>query len=681
MAATVAEEEHPFLLEDVNNNIKSSSYFASFAKWFLKSIMWLLFLSWIALFFLVPSDFGAQLYSNWVAATSGSVFGETGSALLIFNGPIFIIMLVAVPYLALFRKEVDQQKIHGNAAPRLRLGTFPVLVDGPFGVVSAAELIGMFLFLVFILWAAYSYTIANFEMLPSLGDTLLEYRFRMTAYRFGSMSLSIIAFLFLPIARGSILLRLVDIPFERATKYHAWLGHLTMFLLTLHGLGYMILWIMRGGVLASILEWKDDTGANFAGVISYAFGLLMWMTTLPYVKKRYFELFFYTHQLYILFVFFFALHVGDTVFSKAMGGIILLMLDRFLRFFQSRRTVNIISTTVFPCGTMKLVFSKPRNLQYNALNFIFLRVREISWLQWHPFSVSSSPLDGECHISILVKAVGSWTSMLKENISNAVSVETHEKIPFPACSRISASLEGPYGHELPYYLRYKNLILVAGGSGITPFLAIVSDIFHRVKRENLYCRTNILIVWAVKKSNEISLLSELDSIVPHFSDKLNVEIQTFITREPEPLLESAEVLKVTNGSVFSSSKDGSMSILVGSGNKIWSGVYFFASSVGFVICLSILEACYIQPFDILSWWYKGLLFLVCMVVSVFVFGGVVVGMWYYWGKKASSNVETQNDRERIDDKVVTKEITSEALASFSTFRYGCRPDFKGFRTI
>ncbi|XP_065851364.1 ferric reduction oxidase 6-like isoform X2 [Euphorbia lathyris] len=565
-------------------------------------------------------------------------------------------------------------------APRLRLGTFPVIVDGPFGVVSAAELIGMFLFLVFILWAAYSYAIANFELLLTYGDlTLQESRLRMlqmTVYRFGSMALSIIAFLFLPVARGSILLRIVDIPFEHATKYHAWLGHLTMFLLTLHALGYMLVWIIRGELLASILEWKSDTGANFAGFISYAFGLLMWMTTLPPVKKRCFELFFYTHQLYILFIFFFALHVGDILFSKAMGGIILFMLDRFLRFFQSRRTVNIISTMVFPCGTMKLVFSKPRNLQYNALNFIFLRVREISWLQWHPFSVSSSPLDGECHLSILVKAVGSWTSMLKENISNAVSVESHEKIPFSACSRISASLEGPYGHELPYYLRYKNLILVAGGSGISPFLAIVSDIFHRIKSENPHCQTNILIVWAVKKSNEISLLSEFDGIIPHFSDKLNIEIQTFITREPEPLLESAEVLKVTNSSGFSSSKDGSMSILVGSGNKIWSGVYFFASSVGFIICFSILEACYIQPFDILSWWYKGLLFVACMVVSVFVFGGVVVGMWYYWGKKASSDVKTQNDRERIDDKVVTMDITSEALASLSTFRYGCRPDFK-----
>ena len=108
-----------------------------------------------------------------------------------------------------------------------------------------------------------------------------------------------------------------------------------------------------------IIEWKSDGGANFAGVICYVFGLLIWVTTLPPVRKRYFELFYYTHHLYVLFIIFFALHVGDTYFSKAAGGIFLFMLDRFLRFWQSQKNVNVISTTCYPCGTVKLVLSKP----------------------------------------------------------------------------------------------------------------------------------------------------------------------------------------------------------------------------------------------------------------------------------------------------------------------------------
>lgn len=60
------------------------------------------------------------------------------------------------------------------------------------------------------------------------------------------------AFLFLPIARGSILLRLIDIPFEHATRYHVWLGHLTMAIFTIHGLFYVVAWALEGRLLQQV---------------------------------------------------------------------------------------------------------------------------------------------------------------------------------------------------------------------------------------------------------------------------------------------------------------------------------------------------------------------------------------------------------------------------------------------
>ena len=66
------------------------------------------------------------------------------------------------------------------------------------------------------------------------------------------MGLYCLAFLFLPVARGSVLLRLIDIPFEHATRYHVWLGHLTMELFTLHGLFYIIAWTIEGDLLQEV---------------------------------------------------------------------------------------------------------------------------------------------------------------------------------------------------------------------------------------------------------------------------------------------------------------------------------------------------------------------------------------------------------------------------------------------
>lgn len=92
------------------------------------------------------------------------------------------------------------------------------------------------------------------------------------------------------------------------------------------------------------------------------------------------------------------------------------------------------------------------DLRYNALSFIFLQVKELSWLQWHPFSVSSSPLDGKYHLSILIKVLGEWTEKLRGNISNFCKEE--QELPFQPHSKITASVEGPYGHESPYHLMY-----------------------------------------------------------------------------------------------------------------------------------------------------------------------------------------------------------------------------------
>lgn len=92
------------------------------------------------------------------------------------------------------------------------------------------------------------------------------------------------------------------------------------------------------------------------------------------------------------------------------------------------------------------------DLQYNALSFIFLKVKEISQLQWHPFSVASSPLNGRNHLSVVIKGGGQWTKTLNDNISNAPE-KIPEGKPFQPSSSLVASIEGPYGHLSPYHLK------------------------------------------------------------------------------------------------------------------------------------------------------------------------------------------------------------------------------------
>lgn len=66
--------------------------------------------------------------------------------------------------------------------------------------------------------------------------------------------------------------------------------------------------------------------------------------------------------------------------------------------------------------------------------------------------MSSSPLEGRYHLSVLIKVLGEWTEKLKGKISN--NEERQKLLETRLKSLITASVEGPYGHESPYHLTY-----------------------------------------------------------------------------------------------------------------------------------------------------------------------------------------------------------------------------------
>lgn len=107
-----------------------------------------------------------------------------------------------------------------------------------------------------------------------------------------------------------------------------------------------------------MLEWSRDYVSNIAGEIAFVLSLAMWATTFPRIRRNMFELFFYTHHLYTLYLFFYIIHVGVAYFCTILPGVFLFLIDRYLRFLQSRQCVRLISARLLPCATIELNFSK-----------------------------------------------------------------------------------------------------------------------------------------------------------------------------------------------------------------------------------------------------------------------------------------------------------------------------------
>lgn len=75
---------------------KNSPLYVSSIRWFLKVVMWVSFVAWIALMFLYPSEFGSQLVRKLEQGTSGTVFGITGWEIQAKFSCFIVYLLIAV---------------------------------------------------------------------------------------------------------------------------------------------------------------------------------------------------------------------------------------------------------------------------------------------------------------------------------------------------------------------------------------------------------------------------------------------------------------------------------------------------------------------------------------------------------------------------------------------------------
>ena len=139
-----------------------------------------------------------------------------------------------------------------------------------------------------------------------------------------------------------------------------------------------------------MLKWEKAAVSIVAGEIALLAGLSMWATTFPRIRRNMFELFFYTHYLYIIFALFFVLHIGISYACMMLPGFYLFMVDRYLRFLQSRQRVRLVSARTLPCETVELNFSKSKGIWLdltckNQIYRSFILVIFFCWWDFHFF--------------------------------------------------------------------------------------------------------------------------------------------------------------------------------------------------------------------------------------------------------------------------------------------------------
>ncbi|KAM7476447.1 hypothetical protein LguiB_023690 [Lonicera macranthoides] len=333
------------------------------------------------------------------------------------------------------------------------------------------------------------------------------------------------------------------------------------------------------------------------------------------------------------------------------------------RFSQS---VRLISARILPCKTVELNFAKNPGLSYAPTSIMFINVPSISKLQWHPFTInSSSNLEPEI-LSVIIKCEGSWTNKLCQMLALSPSID-----------HLDVSVEGPYGPTSTHFLRHELLVMVSGGSGISPFISIIRDLMFT--NSTLQQNTpKILLVSAFKNSLDLAML---DFLLPFHnptsqSPNLDLQIEAYVTREKGP--SNPNCLRAI---WFNPRRtDEPISPTLGQNNWLWLGAIVTFSFLIYLLLIGVITRFYIYPIDhnsnkIYPHSLRTLFNMLIICISIVMTASAA----FIWNKKQNATEMREGLKQGSlvgHDERELESFPQQSLAKSIKVHYGERPDLK-----
>ncbi|XP_074263344.1 ferric reduction oxidase 2-like [Silene latifolia] len=639
----------------------------------------LVMLGYLIMWIIMPTN----LYRyNWTpkikAKMTSTYFGTQAQSILIYTFPMILVAVLGSVYLHLGKQPHGEYGVIRNAKKSSKMAIWrrPVIVKGPLGIVTGIELSFLIMFVALLAWSLSTFLHVGYGRLaPDVGEKRWLAKWEATVFRLGLTGNICLALLFYPVTRGSTILQMFGLTSEASIKYHMWLGNTLMAFFTCHGLGYLLFWAVSGQI-SEALKWEKVGVSNVAGEIALLSGLILWIATFPRIRRKMFEVFFYTHHLYIIFMLFFFLHVGISYAFYMLPGIYLFIIDRYLRFLQSRQRVRLLSARVLSCQAIELNFAKNPSLSYNPTSNIFINIPAVSKLQWHPFTITSSSNLESDRLSVMIKVGGNWSRKLYDVVSSS------------SVDRLEVSVEGPYGPASNHFLRYETLVMVCGGSGITPFISIIRDLLYASSTLKSQM-PKVLLISSFKNSSELSILNLLLPLSSTSYDisRLDLQIKAYVTKQKHESLDHLTQPQCTWFKPHVS--DAPISPSVGQNGHLWLGAIIASSFISFLIFMGILTRYVIYPIDhntnkIFSTAERTILYLLILCICIAITSSFAV----VWNKKSNGtetkqivNLEGVTPQATPGSQYYNADRELESLPLQSVFEstevhYGERPNLK-----
>lgn len=340
-------------------------------------------------------------------------------------------------------------------------------------------------------------------------------------------------------SRSNLFSIILRIPAPVLLQYHRWIGLATIADATVH-ISYNIMHFINTDQIASNLASPRIQ----VGLAAWICLILMLLTALPIVRRRAFEVFYYAHFLFFVFI-------GGALYHTTKGpefllpGFGLWVADRAVRLVYGFRKIIVESTEYHEGDVTKLQLRGMRVAAPGQM--VWLQLPGVSRLNWHPFTVASSvALTGDDAMltatmtprtTVAIRGLGGYTSAVQA----LVEKESNPTAATVSGRSLRVRLDGPYGVSRFNWHDERLVVLVAGGVGITPGLSIASSIIAAATiaspgpAATPPATTHIHLLWVVKDAAHISW----------FAEELRA-LCVVLSRQPSPIVRFNIVIHVTN---------------------------------------------------------------------------------------------------------------------------------------
>jgi len=334
---------------------------------------------------------------------------------------------------------------------------------------------------------------------PWTQDTVLDF-LDVEGIISGRVAVIYLGILLLTTSRKSVLLTFLGTDYIDLIAVHRVAGWWCVAMSIIHSLAYVIYYIVEGGARKLLSEcfptkrcfreghWEQCLNlggmVNFFGLIGTIAVLVLAFFSREAIRRSIFERFYTIHLITsAIFIFFVALHDYGAILL-AFAGLAFYACDRY----NARRTRSHHSSFTAEPITDNIVMLKWNAPAQNTLmpgtRFVYVRIGNISASEWHPISCVQV-----CdRMYTFVKGLGDWSSSLCDLVLSQEPLQI--------------TIEGPFGSSILGEDVPRNLIIIAGGVGISPFIDFLCNI------PNTSSWSKIKLIWAVR-SNEYCALSEI----------------------------------------------------------------------------------------------------------------------------------------------------------------------------